>query len=83
MGRRWAPQPRAATAYAPHFTFTSIPVPQALAHLDGTLNKTEKVKLLHKFKLPDNEPRLETDIRIVDAIFFLHKHRIQQIHMGR
>ncbi len=47
------------------------PVSPALAHLDGSLNKTEKDKLLHKLdECTEDESPPETDILIVDAIFF-------------
>lgn len=55
------------------FSHPLTPVPPALAHLDGSLNKTDKSKLMRKLeKLTNNEPPLETDIVIVDAMFFIH-----------
>ncbi len=47
------------------------PVSLTLAHLHGSLNKIDKAKLLHKVEeRTDNEPPQETNILIVDAMFF-------------
>ncbi len=55
--------------------------PPALAHLDGSLYRTDKVKLFHKFKeLTDNEPLPEIDIFIVNVMFFLHTLQNPPIH---
>ncbi len=55
------------------FKYPLTPVPPALAHLGGSFYRTDKAKLLYKFKeFTDNEPPPETDIFIVDAMFFLH-----------
>ena len=55
------------------FSHPLTPVPPALAHLDGSLNKTDKSKLMLKLeKLNNNEPPLEKDIVIVDAMLFIH-----------
>ena len=55
------------------FSHSLTPVPPALVHLDGSLNKTDNSKVMHKLeKLAINEPPTETDIVIVDALFFIH-----------
>ncbi|RUM44803.1 MAG: hypothetical protein DSY80_04015 [Desulfocapsa sp.] len=55
------------------FQFPLTPVPLSLAHLDGTLNKTDKSKLVHRIeKMADSEPPNEINVVIVDAMFYLH-----------
>ena len=50
------------------------PVPLSLAHTDGSMNTTDKSKLLHKIEdhMESSITLLETDVVIVDATFFLH-----------
>ena len=67
------------------FSHPLTPVPPALAHLDGSLNKTDKSKLMHKLeKLTTNEQPIVTGIVIVEAMFFIHTllYMIHQTRMG-
>ena len=55
------------------FQFPLTPVPLSLSHLDGSINKTDKSKLLHKLeeKVESNLPQ-KIDTMITDAMFLLH-----------
>ena len=55
------------------FRFPLTPVPFPVSHLDGSINKTDKSKLLHKLeeKVESNLPQ-KIDTMIMDAMFFLH-----------
>ena len=49
------------------------PVPLSLCHLDGSMNKTDKAKLLHKLESRNKSLSPESiETVIVDAMFFLH-----------
>ena len=55
------------------FQFPLTPVPLSLSHLDGSINKTDKAKLLHKLeKKTQSDVPNQADVVIVDAMFFLH-----------
>ena len=55
------------------FEFPLTPVPLALAHLDGTMHKTEKAKLMHRLEKLANNPKDPNPERIhvtlVDGMF--------------
>ena len=55
------------------FKYPLTPVPLSLANLNGTMNHTDKAKLLHKLeeRIESDEPRA-IDITVVDASFFMH-----------
>ena len=61
------------------FEFPLTPVPHALAHLDATIHKTDKAKLMHQLeKLVDkpNDPTPERiHVTLVDAMSLLHLHK--------
>jgi hypothetical protein len=58
------------------FEFPLTPVPLSLANLDGTMNKTDKSKLMHKLESlvekPANPKPESITITLVDAMFLLH-----------
>ena len=57
------------------FRYPFIPVPLSLAHIDGSINKTDKAKLLHVLekKVESTPPESSSiDTVIIDAMFFLH-----------
>ncbi len=61
------------------FEFPLTPVPLALAHLDGTMHKTDKANLMHKLEKLVDKPKDPYPERIrvtlVDAMFVLHLHK--------
>ena len=56
------------------FSYPLAPVPLSLAHVDGSINKTDNAKLLHKVEkmIADHNSPTTLDITIVDAMFFFH-----------
>ena len=55
------------------FKYPLTPVPLSLAHIDGSLNKTDKAKLLHKLEgMVKSDVPDQIDVTVVDAMFFLH-----------
>jgi len=54
------------------FTYPLTPVPLSLAHVNGTLHKTDKSNLMHKLeeKVTSGNPPTK-DAYVVDAMFFL------------
>ena len=55
------------------FTYPLAPVPLSLAHVDRTINKTDKSKLMHKLDNPDDKsPPDFIEVTIVDAMYLLH-----------
>ena len=56
------------------FSFPLTPVPLSLAHMDGSLNKTDKSKLLHKFEreVDSTDPESPVNVTLVDGMFLLH-----------
>lgn len=56
------------------FSFPLTPVPLSLAHVDGSPNKTDKAKLLHKLEneVHSTIPGSPVDVTIVDGMFLLH-----------
>ena len=53
------------------FTYPLVPVP--LAHVDGTINKKDKAKLMHKLEeFNKGTPPKSVDVTLVDAMFMLH-----------
>lgn len=57
------------------YMFPLTPVPLALAHVDGNMNKTDKSRLLHKLEAmieSSGMPSNGVDITLVDAMFLLH-----------
>lgn len=55
------------------FKYPLTPVPLALAHVDGSINKTDKAKLLHKLEgMVEHDKPSAIDVTLVDAMFLLH-----------
>ena len=55
------------------FQYPLTPVPLSLCHLDGSLNKTDKAKMMHKLEGKVNsDPPQQIDVTVVDAMFLLH-----------
>jgi len=55
------------------FQYPLTPIPLALAHVDGSINKTDKSKLLHKLEgMVESEKPGDIDVTLVDAMFLLH-----------
>ena len=49
------------------------PIPIAMAHVDGIINKTDKVKLLHKLEgMVESEKPGDIDVTLVNTIFLLN-----------
>jgi len=55
------------------FSYPLTPVPLALAHVDGSINKTDKSKLMHKLeeRVQSDKP-VTRDAYAVDAMFLIH-----------
>ena len=55
------------------FAHPLTPVPLSLAHIDGSMNKTNKAKLMHhlEIKATTNDPT-HVSVTVVDAMFYLH-----------
>ena len=50
-----------------------MPVLLSLAHVDGTINETNKAKLMHKLEeFNKGTPPKSVDVTLVDAMFMLH-----------
>ena len=56
------------------FTYPMTPVPLSLTHLDGSMNKTDKAKLLHKIEhlIGNDNPPAALDVTVVDVMFLSH-----------
>ena len=56
------------------FTFHLTPVPLSLAHVDESINKTDKAKLLHQLEsmVTSTAPSQKVDVILVDGMFPLH-----------
>ena len=56
------------------FPFPLTPVPLSLAHVDGSLNKTDKSKLIQKIEreVKSIDPVNPVDVTLVDGMFLLH-----------
>lgn len=55
------------------FTYPLVPVPPAIAHLDGTMNKTNKSNLMHRLeKMGEGPAPTSVDVTLVDAKFMLN-----------
>ena len=66
------------------FQHPLTPVPLALAHLDGSLNKTDKAQLLRRLeKMCESANPERTDVIIVDAAFFLHTMQSPPMSFGK
>ena len=66
------------------FQYTLTPVPLALVHRNGSLNKTDKARLLHRIvKLANNDLPTETDAVILYSVFSLHTLRNRPTAYGK
>ncbi|KAL2091652.1 hypothetical protein ACEWY4_013915 [Coilia grayii] len=66
------------------FSFPLTPVPLSLAHIDGSLNKTDKSKLLHKLEneMDSTYPGSPVDVTLVDGMFLLHTLQNLPVTLG-
>lgn len=58
------------------FSYPLTPVPLSLGHVDGSINKTDKAKLMHKLEntIQSVDPTNVTNV-IVDGMFLLHTQK--------
>jgi hypothetical protein len=66
------------------FEFPLTPVPLSLSHTDGSLNTTDKSKLMHKLESMQTDHAVpeRADVIIVDATFLLHTQQNVPLAFG-